>query len=394
MQDRAPTKAGRVLITPEDGSTPFYATMTRADEPTQIGDPLNKKTFLPDAVAAMFGLDATALPSDVLEYLGKYAQHWWSRRTYKAAYTTEASFTSKRIGWAAKSSAYVSFSYGTEITVDERGEIKLAGENGGTNAQYTSTSYIKDYIAGKYFYVEASDGSTTTASPIYFCDASATITTSDDSSKTYRYGIIISAGKTVTGHKETIGETAEYVRAQSENAYPHYGISGGYFYQYIGSPLDTAALYSPFRKLKDIVINTAAAQIDVDVTDIDLEAYAYLLIVPRLWGVSDSIASIRLRVNGLADDYDNVTSSTDDCICYFDANSAYKSSADTSTLIRLSGHGTERIHAKVEQSTEYTGDNSGSIAVAPSELETLNFATSDGSKLLPPGRITIYGVMF
>lgn len=48
MKDRIPTKPGRVLLTPEDGSTPFYATMERADEPTQEGTPLNKSTLLSD----------------------------------------------------------------------------------------------------------------------------------------------------------------------------------------------------------------------------------------------------------------------------------------------------------------------------------------------------------
>lgn len=41
--DRVPTKPGRVLITPEDGSEPFYAVMTRADEPEQEGTPINKE---------------------------------------------------------------------------------------------------------------------------------------------------------------------------------------------------------------------------------------------------------------------------------------------------------------------------------------------------------------
>ena len=43
MNDRIPAegKAGRVLITPEDGSAPFYATVTMADEPLQEGTPLH-----------------------------------------------------------------------------------------------------------------------------------------------------------------------------------------------------------------------------------------------------------------------------------------------------------------------------------------------------------------
>lgn len=43
--DREPTRPGRILITPEGGGAPYYATVTRADEPSVIGTPLNKTLF-------------------------------------------------------------------------------------------------------------------------------------------------------------------------------------------------------------------------------------------------------------------------------------------------------------------------------------------------------------
>lgn len=42
--DRVPEKPGRVKITPEEG-TAFYALLERADEPIQVGTPLNAGTF-------------------------------------------------------------------------------------------------------------------------------------------------------------------------------------------------------------------------------------------------------------------------------------------------------------------------------------------------------------
>jgi len=77
MEDRVCTYPGRVLLTPEDGSAPFYATLERADEPTQPGDPLNKNTFLKDGTAALFGMDNTALPDGVFSFLGQFNLHWW-----------------------------------------------------------------------------------------------------------------------------------------------------------------------------------------------------------------------------------------------------------------------------------------------------------------------------
>lgn len=66
MQDRVPVNPGRVLVTPENGGAAYYATLTRADNPTQEGTPLNKANLLADATAALFGLDANAVPNGVL----------------------------------------------------------------------------------------------------------------------------------------------------------------------------------------------------------------------------------------------------------------------------------------------------------------------------------------
>ena len=48
VQDRVSGKPGRYLMTMEDGSTQ-YVTLTKADEPTQEGTPINKALF--DSIA-------------------------------------------------------------------------------------------------------------------------------------------------------------------------------------------------------------------------------------------------------------------------------------------------------------------------------------------------------
>lgn len=42
--DRESTYPNRYLVTPDNGS-PYYALLTRADEPVQAGTPLNAETF-------------------------------------------------------------------------------------------------------------------------------------------------------------------------------------------------------------------------------------------------------------------------------------------------------------------------------------------------------------
>lgn len=74
MRDRQPLKPNRVLITPEDGSAPFYATITRADEPADEGHRLNKHTLLKDETCTMLGGDPkTMVPDDAFQMLAALA---------------------------------------------------------------------------------------------------------------------------------------------------------------------------------------------------------------------------------------------------------------------------------------------------------------------------------
>ena len=78
MEDRIPTpgQAGRMMITPEDGSAPFYAKLTMADNPEEEGTPLNKSTLLQDATCQILGIPETSVPNDAFTKLalgiGKY----------------------------------------------------------------------------------------------------------------------------------------------------------------------------------------------------------------------------------------------------------------------------------------------------------------------------------
>lgn len=83
MQDRVPLYPGRVTLTPVSGQANTFD-LTRADQPTQEGTPLNKASLLKDATAALYGKTAEAVPDDLLSVLsksvlaqvnGKYTKH-------------------------------------------------------------------------------------------------------------------------------------------------------------------------------------------------------------------------------------------------------------------------------------------------------------------------------
>lgn len=72
MQDRISNHPNRWVLTPVTGETDTYD-FTRADDPTQVGTPLNKATFLPDAVATAVetatGVSGITLPGEALDAL-------------------------------------------------------------------------------------------------------------------------------------------------------------------------------------------------------------------------------------------------------------------------------------------------------------------------------------
>lgn len=72
MKDRVPLYPGRVTLTPVSGQANTYD-LTRADQPTQEGTPLNKATLLKDTTAALFGKTNAAVPDDILSLLSKSA---------------------------------------------------------------------------------------------------------------------------------------------------------------------------------------------------------------------------------------------------------------------------------------------------------------------------------
>ena len=65
MQDRVSLYPGRVKLEPVAGQANLYD-LTRADQPTQEGTPLNKASFLKDYTCGLLGLSSAAVPDDAL----------------------------------------------------------------------------------------------------------------------------------------------------------------------------------------------------------------------------------------------------------------------------------------------------------------------------------------
>lgn len=239
MQDRVPVNPGRVLIKPENGSASYYATMTRADNPTQEGTPLNKVSLLKDATAALFGLTANAVPDDVLAFLGEYNKYYWKRRTYSTKYEEVQSTYNDNIFFVSQQKRPNKVNYSTQVSFSEDGTPVLVNPTTVTINQGTSNDGLtvtKATFPGKYVQNVFHGYQTSEVDTgIYYISPTATFTWTggcpyvENPSTNVKK---ISSKLTITRGEWSI------VKSASRSAYVDFGVSGGYEYVYLGVPFE------------------------------------------------------------------------------------------------------------------------------------------------------------
>lgn len=208
MKDRIPKDPGRVLITPENGSTPFYATMTRADNPEQEGTPLNKNSLLKDTTAALFGLGTDALPDDVLRKIASDIPNLYVWKKTGASYDGYVCSFDKNAYPPAVSDGFIYTALGMlgEKNIKKIAEFTTATA---TNKQYLelpddlrnysfvfikATNLVQSTQYGDiafFIYIEASASETTTSSRLI---AYGTNLATTGTSKQTAFGVIIPPG--------------------------------------------------------------------------------------------------------------------------------------------------------------------------------------------------------
>lgn len=248
MKDRVSKHPGRVLITPEDGSPAFYATMTRADEPTQAGDPINKTTLLTDNVAAMFGWGAEAVPNDVAGYVGQYAQHQWFRKAIanfvieKETAETTVVLYDESSGSVSSTTGRATISYYNRVELDFAQNIYFPNASVGSAdvrySQYTGAANLR----GHYFEKNG---------VFYYAEANAQVRR-DTGGNGYRT-MIAAKRLTVLDKTDVAGES--YLHSSDPDAYPHSGETGGYTYTYLGRAMEHVRR-EPVRVLRSSYLGT------------------------------------------------------------------------------------------------------------------------------------------
>lgn len=227
MKDRLSLYPGRVKLVPVAGQENVYD-MTRADQPTQEGDPLNKATLLKDATAALFGLGPDSVPDDAFAWIGKYNLHWWRRRTEAQRSIVEKPVENFKLFFDGSSPQ--SCFYGRSVSYDES-DVVLVNVNSYYRSFDDFDEGLYKVFRGTYTSKYLSQKQSTEA---YFIDQNATFQKIDSD-----FSLLISSGKKITS--EVLAGDWEYLQSSDRSAYPDSGTQGGYEYQYLGIPFENAA---------------------------------------------------------------------------------------------------------------------------------------------------------
>lgn len=223
MQDRVPLYPGRVMLKPVPGQENTFD-MVRADSPTQEGTQLNKANLLKDATAAMFGLGDTAVPDEILAFLGEYNQYWWQRRNI--SYTENQETVAKTVKVTNGDTAREVY-YGDTITIGESGEISI-DDPVSVRITWSGCATQSSVIQGKYV-----TGLYEGESLIFFVPDGVSMQYSES-----RVQYAANAIKAVTA-VEGYGPWG-YTQSSERDAHPDTGISGNYEYKYLGIPFNNA----------------------------------------------------------------------------------------------------------------------------------------------------------
>lgn len=215
MKDRVSQDPGRVLITPEDGSPAFYATMTRADNPIEDGDHINKATLLKDPTAVLYDLGITAVPDDVFRVLSRFQkglgnEYVWAKEGYIAPTYTQKVVENP---YLIDEQYYIKAQIADSIEVRQDGAVMLVNPS----EEQSVTGGNLTALKGKYFIITVGFyAGSIDRDIVYYCPANATFEVVPYFSSYYWTP---DALYQLTGVAE-VADGLEYVNSPNSDAYP------------------------------------------------------------------------------------------------------------------------------------------------------------------------------
>lgn len=194
MRNRVPTRPGRVLITPEDGRPAFYATVERADEPRELGDPMDKATFLQDYTAGLYGEGPDAVPDTVFQIIAQsmfgtaedICRWLRTKRVYSLA-QSELQTGKYEVCSGTGPNSTVCIHYASSYAINGSGQFIL-NDPTSIYVSYNDPYKYEDVLKGKYFVIHSSSFDDAPVSSILLGDESISFSSNKDSDGDYYVG--------------------------------------------------------------------------------------------------------------------------------------------------------------------------------------------------------------
>lgn len=239
---------------PSDKKAEYFQTAAAS-----IGNRYQYSNFITSDTSGLYGLPDTAVPNDVLNWLGKYNTHWWSELHGEAGtgyeevrtdslgmgfmvFTTSITLTCSKSISIDQSTGSISLVSPFTVQIDTvpyRGSQSVSEMVTEVNKLLSSAPvYAKGLQDDKntvYYFPVGSDASESRNSTI-----SINYQDGDGWSLYVRESATVKA-KTVTSSRYSIpaGETV-YVNSTDRNAYPDNGVQNELTYRYLGNPFDNS----------------------------------------------------------------------------------------------------------------------------------------------------------
>lgn len=255
MEDRVSLYPGRVMLIPVEGQPNTYD-MVRADKPIQTGTSLGKVSLLKDTTAAQFGLGSEAVPDDVLSWVGKYNEYWWSLLHSEAYsyYAEKQTLNSSSVSFNGSNSGDANIYYSKDIEISDDGSISLKEPI--TTIKYSSwvKNALKELCDNAPIYMKMTD-EINLATHIFYIPGGATYDSTSWSTNKTTFNGEVGANSTsmnvcapsdesicariVTSTMVNVpaGETT-YEHSMNRNAYPDSGTVDGVTYTFLGKPFE------------------------------------------------------------------------------------------------------------------------------------------------------------
>lgn len=211
----------------------------------QNGATLMRNEQLSIATAALFGLEAGAVPDRAFAYIGKYNQHWWRRTALVPALVGKEATVKSKYG---KSYFSIKHSSGTVYAADsytinqETGAISLVNPvtvtiSSGWNTDKMLGKWLMPGSNASFVAAESSMGKNEVEvqGPVKWPSS-----TDGYSSGGGYLGFSSSSVYVVEATSELQPGAEDYVSSNDENAYLHTGDDGYFEYEYLGVPFDNA----------------------------------------------------------------------------------------------------------------------------------------------------------